>query len=178
MKSAAEEAQAAAASSTGPIDSYTVCMMGAAGVGKAALLSQFRTSECINAYDGGRGRRERDFHILYLYIAKFPHLLSCTYQSKHTILFAKLTKKIHTFFLCSARLLTLHSNELSDTIICETRESFFYWRGLLTIRCDFLMFYYVIYGQSRSNMAKCFLSLKPPIISLQRPHNDFHPLLL
>lgn len=30
-------------------------MMGAQGVGKAALLSQFRTSECINAYESGRG---------------------------------------------------------------------------------------------------------------------------
>lgn len=39
----------------GPIDSYSVCMLGAAGVGKAALLSQFRTSECINAYESGRG---------------------------------------------------------------------------------------------------------------------------
>lgn len=35
----------------GPIDSFYVAMIGAAGVGKAALLSQFRSSECINAYD-------------------------------------------------------------------------------------------------------------------------------
>lgn len=27
-------------------------MLGANGVGKAALVSQFRTSECINAYEG------------------------------------------------------------------------------------------------------------------------------
>ncbi|XP_049546266.1 uncharacterized protein LOC125957534 [Anopheles darlingi] len=35
----------------GPIDSYRVLMIGSAGVGKGALLSQFRSSECINAYD-------------------------------------------------------------------------------------------------------------------------------
>ncbi|XP_062544924.1 GTP-binding protein RAD isoform X2 [Armigeres subalbatus] len=34
-----------------PIESFFVAMVGAAGVGKAALLSQFRSSECINAYD-------------------------------------------------------------------------------------------------------------------------------
>ncbi|XP_058055029.1 GTP-binding protein REM 2 isoform X1 [Anopheles bellator] len=34
-----------------PIDSYRVMMIGAPGVGKGALLSQFRSSECINAYD-------------------------------------------------------------------------------------------------------------------------------
>lgn len=38
-----------------PSDSYLVAMLGAQGVGKAALLSQFRTSECINAYESGRG---------------------------------------------------------------------------------------------------------------------------
>ncbi|XP_058838228.1 GTP-binding protein RAD isoform X2 [Topomyia yanbarensis] len=36
---------------SGPIDSFQVAMIGAAGVGKGALLSQFRSSECINAYD-------------------------------------------------------------------------------------------------------------------------------
>ena len=40
---------------SGPTDSYLVCMLGSAGVGKCALLSQFRTSECINAYETGRG---------------------------------------------------------------------------------------------------------------------------
>lgn len=35
--------------------SYTVAMLGARGVGKTALISQFMTSECINAYD-----RQRD----------------------------------------------------------------------------------------------------------------------
>lgn len=40
---------------SGPADSYLVAMLGAAGVGKCALLSQFRTSECINAYESGRG---------------------------------------------------------------------------------------------------------------------------
>lgn len=36
----------------GPVDSYRVYMLGAPGVGKAALISQFSTSECINAYEG------------------------------------------------------------------------------------------------------------------------------
>lgn len=36
---------------TAPIESYCVFMIGAPGVGKGALLSQFRSSECINAYD-------------------------------------------------------------------------------------------------------------------------------
>lgn len=42
--------------SNGPDDSYLVSMIGTAGVGKAALLSQFKSSDCINAYDGGRGK--------------------------------------------------------------------------------------------------------------------------
>ena len=41
---------------SGPSDSYLVAMLGSAGVGKCALLSQFRTSECINAYETGRGK--------------------------------------------------------------------------------------------------------------------------
>uniref|UniRef100_A0A336MYD8 CSON007515 protein n=1 Tax=Culicoides sonorensis TaxID=179676 RepID=A0A336MYD8_CULSO len=39
---------------TGPEESFKVLMLGGAEVGKAALLAQFRTSECINAYEGGR----------------------------------------------------------------------------------------------------------------------------
>lgn len=33
------------------VTSYRVAMVGAQGVGKTALISQFMTSECINAYD-------------------------------------------------------------------------------------------------------------------------------
>ena len=40
---------------SGPDDSYVVSMIGTQGVGKAALLSQFKSSDCINAYDNGRG---------------------------------------------------------------------------------------------------------------------------
>ena len=36
----------------GPVDSYRVYMLGGAGVGKSALISQFRTSDSINAYEG------------------------------------------------------------------------------------------------------------------------------
>lgn len=38
------------------ISSYTVCLLGAQGVGKTALISQFMTSECINAYDRQKGK--------------------------------------------------------------------------------------------------------------------------
>lgn len=41
-----------APSRQGPVDSHRVYMLGAPGVGKAALISQFQTSECINAYEG------------------------------------------------------------------------------------------------------------------------------
>ncbi|XP_018576428.1 GTP-binding protein GEM isoform X2 [Anoplophora glabripennis] len=34
-----------------PVSNYTVALLGAQGVGKTALISQFMTSECINAYD-------------------------------------------------------------------------------------------------------------------------------
>lgn len=34
------------------VDVFHVEMLGAPGVGKQALVSQFRTSDCINAYDG------------------------------------------------------------------------------------------------------------------------------
>lgn len=37
------------------ISSYTVAILGARGVGKTALISQFMTSECINAYDRQKG---------------------------------------------------------------------------------------------------------------------------
>nr|AEG42076.1 putative Rgk3-like protein [Mayetiola destructor] len=37
--------------SFGPVDSYRVNMLGGPGVGKTALISQFCTSECINAYE-------------------------------------------------------------------------------------------------------------------------------
>lgn len=37
------------------VTSYAVAMLGARGVGKTALISQFMTSECINAYDRQRG---------------------------------------------------------------------------------------------------------------------------
>lgn len=40
------------------VASYTVGMLGARGVGKTALISQFMTSECINAYDRQRGESQ------------------------------------------------------------------------------------------------------------------------
>lgn len=35
---------------------YTVALLGTQGVGKTALISQFMTSECINAYDRQKGK--------------------------------------------------------------------------------------------------------------------------
>ncbi|XP_054741270.1 GTP-binding protein RAD isoform X3 [Anastrepha obliqua] len=35
-----------------PVEVFCVEMLGASGVGKQALIQQFRTSDCINAYDG------------------------------------------------------------------------------------------------------------------------------
>lgn len=40
----------------GPVETFKVLMLGGPGVGKTALLSQFKTSECINAYESGRGK--------------------------------------------------------------------------------------------------------------------------
>lgn len=39
------------------VQTYTVALLGAQGVGKTALISQFMTSECINAYDGQKGMK-------------------------------------------------------------------------------------------------------------------------
>ncbi|CAG9088928.1 unnamed protein product [Plutella xylostella] len=53
-----------------PVALYRVAMVGAPGVGKTALISQFQTSECINAYDRQRGRA------LYTLGASTPSVLS------------------------------------------------------------------------------------------------------
>lgn len=46
---------------------HRVAMVGAPGVGKTALISQFQTSECINAYDRQRGMFDKYFiHIIRL----------------------------------------------------------------------------------------------------------------
>ncbi|XP_043278949.1 GTP-binding protein RAD isoform X2 [Venturia canescens] len=45
------EAEVKPSSPPKEVVSYTVGMLGARGVGKTALISQFMTSECINAYD-------------------------------------------------------------------------------------------------------------------------------
>ncbi|XP_017304163.1 uncharacterized protein LOC108253891, partial [Diaphorina citri] len=37
----------------GEASGYNVAMIGNQGVGKTSLISQFKTSECINAYDRG-----------------------------------------------------------------------------------------------------------------------------
>lgn len=41
---------------TVPVCNYNVALLGANGVGKTALISQFMTSECINAYDRQKGK--------------------------------------------------------------------------------------------------------------------------
>lgn len=37
------------------VSRYIVALLGAQGVGKTALISQFMTSDCINAYDTKKG---------------------------------------------------------------------------------------------------------------------------
>ncbi|XP_055702302.1 GTP-binding protein REM 2 [Phlebotomus papatasi] len=46
------------------VESFQVAMLGAPGVGKAALVSQFRTSECINAYEGPESLEEQNISII------------------------------------------------------------------------------------------------------------------
>ena len=47
------------------VESYVVQMLGSIGVGKAALVSQFKTSDCINAYDGpGEFKMNREIDTL------------------------------------------------------------------------------------------------------------------
>ncbi|KAL0822259.1 hypothetical protein ABMA28_004381 [Loxostege sticticalis] len=51
-----------------PVACHRVAMVGAPGVGKTALINQFQTSECINAYDrpaGARWKRKQFFIFLY-----------------------------------------------------------------------------------------------------------------
>lgn len=45
----------AAAASTHTVQAYRVTMLGAAGVGKSSLVSQFMTSEYLHAYDTSIG---------------------------------------------------------------------------------------------------------------------------
>ncbi|XP_059619178.1 GTP-binding protein RAD isoform X1 [Phlebotomus argentipes] len=56
----AEEAVTTAAN----VETFQVAMLGAPGVGKAALVSQFRTSECINAYEGPESIDEQNISII------------------------------------------------------------------------------------------------------------------
>lgn len=44
--------------------SYRVALVGMPGVGKTALVSQFMTSECINAYDRQKGQFYFTYHFL------------------------------------------------------------------------------------------------------------------
>ncbi|XP_055688076.1 GTP-binding protein REM 1 [Lutzomyia longipalpis] len=46
------------------VETFQVAMLGAPGVGKAALVSQFRTSECINAYEGPESLEEQNISII------------------------------------------------------------------------------------------------------------------
>lgn len=47
-----------------PAESFQVAMIGAPGVGKGALLSQFRSSECINAYDTRESPGQQNISII------------------------------------------------------------------------------------------------------------------
>lgn len=50
--------------SRGPVDVHRVFMLGASGVGKNALVSQFQTSECINTYEGSEVAGEQNISII------------------------------------------------------------------------------------------------------------------
>lgn len=51
------------------VANYTVALLGSQGVGKTALISQFMTSECINAYDRQKGKiMIRCKHVLCRYL--------------------------------------------------------------------------------------------------------------
>lgn len=49
------------------VTSYTVSLLGAQGVGKSALISQFMTSECINAYERPKGKSHLFYHRIYFF---------------------------------------------------------------------------------------------------------------
>ena len=49
------------------VASHNVAMLGTRGVGKTALISQFMTSECINAYDRQRGESPTIIHSIRHY---------------------------------------------------------------------------------------------------------------
>lgn len=55
-----------------PVEFYRVEMLGSAGVGKQALVSQFRTSDCINAYDGPGKLPQCQRHLSCLNWFPFP----------------------------------------------------------------------------------------------------------
>lgn len=58
------------------VDVYHVEMLGASGVGKQALVSQFRTSDCINAYDGpGKVENKYNYHLLLFIFQVFIILI-------------------------------------------------------------------------------------------------------
>lgn len=57
------------------VDVYHVEMLGAPGVGKQALVSQFRTSDCINAYDGP-GKVEDKYGIIIIICFYYCFLFS------------------------------------------------------------------------------------------------------
>lgn len=59
--------------SFGPVDSYRVNMLGGPGVGKTALISQFSTSECINAYEDTGEPNRFEYDILILICHFFFH---------------------------------------------------------------------------------------------------------
>lgn len=97
------QAPAEAPTRNGPVDSYRVYMLGAPEVGKNALISQFQTSECINAYEGpGKYTTIID---LFIPFSIFCDINCCTtYPSVHVFdqpergsSNSQRTKRIHMF---------------------------------------------------------------------------------
>lgn len=50
------------------ISKYVIALIGSPGVGKTALISQFMTSECINAYDRQKGELLHNNYNIFILI--------------------------------------------------------------------------------------------------------------
>lgn len=63
--------------SFGPVESHRVHMLGGPGVGKTALITQFATSDCINAYED-TGKNDDVFR--YFFVCLLRHVFNLVKQ--------------------------------------------------------------------------------------------------
>lgn len=59
------------------VPKYRVVMLGDAGVGKTALVSQFMTSEYMNTYDASLGKSQSNRKLQFIYRSVPAHILYC-----------------------------------------------------------------------------------------------------